>query len=42
MDAGPLSAAARYASLGRSAVALEAQDLRAALRRSPPSLTWRS
>ena len=32
MDAGPLSAAARYASLGRSAVALEAQDLRAALK----------
>lgn len=32
MGAGPLSAAARYASLGRSAVALEAQDLRAALK----------
>ena len=32
MDAGPLSAAARYASLGRSAVALEAQELRAALK----------
>ena len=37
MDAGPLSAAARYASLGRSAVALEAQELRAALKACRPA-----